>query len=134
MTQGNTVERVLADTNAFLYFINNDSSLTEKARDVLESDVSVCLSSASIWEVAIKVSIGKLTLPDAIGTFIPTQLQENNIDIIVPSIDDYEQVSRLPFHHKDPFDRLIIAQAIVAGLPVVSSDADFDHYGITRIW
>ena len=134
MTQGTLADRVIADTNAFLHFINNDPALTDTARQLLESDISVQLSSASIWEIAIKVSIGKLTLPDTFGNFIPFHIRENRIDIVSPGLDDYKRVSSLPFHHKDPFDRLIIAQALTADLSVVSSDKNFDLYGIKRIW
>lgn len=128
------ITRLLLDTNAFLYFINNDSALSKKAKSLLESEVDLLISVASLWEIAIKFSIGKLSLPDSFGNFIPAQLQQNDIEILPITLPHLEKVSTLPFHHKDPFDRLIIAQSIVENLPIVSSDAAFDSYGIERIW
>jgi len=125
---------VLTDTNAFLYFINNDLVLTAAAREVFESAARIQMSSVSIWEIAIKVSIGKLPLPDSFGNFVPYHVEQNDIQIVSPRLEDYKQVASLPFHHKDPFDRLIIAQALIAKLPVVSADKNFDLYGIKRIW
>jgi len=128
------ITRLLLDTNAFLYFINNDSALSKTAKNLLESEVSLLISAASLWEIAIKFSIGKLILPDSFGNFIPAQLQQNDIEILSVTLPHLEKVSVLPFHHKDPFDRLIIAQSTVESLPIVSSDATFDSYGIERIW
>ena len=126
--------RLLLDTNAFLYFINNDSALSKKAKSLLESEINLVISAASVWEIAIKFSIGKLTLPDSFGNFIPSQIQQNDIEILPVTLPHLEKVSVLPFHHKDPFDRLIIAQSMVEDLPVISSDAAFDSYKIERIW
>ena len=128
------ITRVLLDTNAFLYFINNDSALGKTAKNLLESEVDLLISSASLWEIAIKFSIGKLTLPDSFANFIPSQIQQNDIEILPVTLPYLEKVSTLPFHHKDPFDRFIIAQSIVENLAVASSDAAFDSYGIERIW
>jgi len=126
--------RLLLDTNAFLYFINNDSALSETAKNLLESEVDLLISAASLWEIAIKFSIGKLSLPDSFGNFIPLQIQQNNIEILSVSLPHLEKLSVLLFHHKDPFDRLIIAQSMVENLPIVSSDVAFDLYGVGRIW
>ncbi|CAN5585976.1 type II toxin-antitoxin system VapC family toxin [soil metagenome] len=128
------ITRVLIDTNAFLHFINNDSALGKRARIVFESEVDLLISSASIWEIAIKFSIGKLSLPDTFANFIPSQIRQNDIEILPPAMSHLVKVSTLPSHHKDPFDRLIIAQSIVENLPIASSDSVFDAYGIQRIW
>ena len=128
------ITRVLLDTNAFLYFINNDPVLGKTARDVLESEVDLLISSVSLWEIAIKFSIGKLTLPDSFANFIPSQIQQNDIEILPVTLPYLEKVSTLPFYHKDPFDRLIIAQSLVDNLPITSSDSAFDLYGVKRIW
>jgi len=101
---------------------------------LLESEVDLLISAACLWEIAIKFSIGKLSLPDSFGNFIPAQIQRNDIEILPVALPHLEKVSALPFHHKDPLDRLIIAQSMVENLPVVSSDAVFDSYGIERIW
>lgn len=128
------ISRVLLDSNAFLYFINNDLALSRTARNLLESEVEVLISSASLWEIAIKFSIGKLTLPSSFANFIPSQIQQNDIEILPVTLRYLEKVSTLPFHHKDPFDRLIIAQSLVESLPVVTSDIAFELYEIERIW
>lgn len=134
MSNLSVITRFLLDTNAFLYFINNDSALSETAKNLLESEVDLLISAASLWEIAIKFSIGKLSLPDSFGNFIPAQIRQNDIEILPVTLPHLEKVSSLPFHHKDPFDRLIIAQSIVENLLVVSSDTTFDSYGIVRIW
>ncbi|HSK74461.1 MAG TPA: type II toxin-antitoxin system VapC family toxin [Pyrinomonadaceae bacterium] len=134
MSNLSVIMRLLLDTNAFLYFINNDSALSEKARNLLESEVDLLISAASLWEIAIKFSIGKLSLPDSFGNFIPPQIRQNDIEILPITLPHLDKISSLPFHHKDPFDRLIVAQSMVENLPIVSSDAAFDLYGIERIW
>jgi len=128
------IKRLLLDTNAFLYFINNDSALSKTAKNLLELEIDLLISAASLWEIAIKFSIGKLALPDSFGNFIPAQVRQNDIEILHVTLPHLEKVSSLPFHHKDPFDCLIIAQSIVENLPIVSSDAAFDSYKIERIW
>jgi PIN domain nuclease of toxin-antitoxin system len=100
------IDRILLDTNAFLYFINNDSALTETAKNVIESEVDLLISIVSLWEIAIKFSIGKLALPDSFEKFIPAQLQQNGIEILSVNLKHLDTVSALPFHHKDPFDRI----------------------------
>ena len=92
------------------------------------------ISSASLWEIAIKISIGKLGLPDSFANFVPLQLTKNSIEILQITLVDFEMLSTLPFYHKDPFDRMIIAQSLVEDIPVVSSDTSFDVYGVERIW
>ena len=134
MTNLSSVTRLLLDTNAFLYFINKDSALSETAKNTLESEVGLLISTASLWEIAIKFSIGKLILPDSFENFIPSQIHQNDIEILPVTLFHLEKVSVLPFYHKDPFDRLIIAQSAVEDLPVISSDTAFDSYKIKRIW
>ncbi len=134
MSNLSDIPRLLLDTNAFLYFINNDPALSETARNLLESEIDLLISAVCLWEIAIKFSIGKLSLPDSFGNFIPSQIQRNDIEILPVTLPHLEKVSTLPFHHKDPFDRLIIAQSTVENLPIISSDAAFNSYGIERIW
>jgi PIN domain nuclease of toxin-antitoxin system len=134
VSNSSDITRLLLDTNAFLYFINNDSALSKTAKNLLESEVDLLISAACLWEIAIKFSIGKLSLPDSFGNFIPSQIRQNDIEILSVTLPHLEKVSTLPFHHKDPFDRLIIAQSMVENLPILSSDAAFDLYKIERIW
>ncbi len=126
--------KILLDTHIFLWFINNDPQLSPTARTLLESDVDLVLSAASLWEIAIKVSIGKMTLPKPFEIFIPEQLQQNQIEILPIAVNHLTNVSTLPFHHKDPFDRLLVAQSFAEGIPIVSVDTMFDQYNVNRRW
>lgn len=126
--------KYLLDTHTFLWFINNDSNLSASTKTLLESKVILLLSIASLWEIAIKTSLGKLSLPVSFGLFIPSQLSLNKIDILAIEPAHLNLVASLPFYHKDPFDRLIIAQAIIENLPIVSVDSAFDAYPIQRVW
>lgn len=112
--------RVLIDTHILLWFMNNDPKLSQKTKALLQSDVDVGVSIASLWEIAIKVSIGKLTLPGSIEELFPQQLILNQIDLWPIKIGHLKTVSTLPFHHRDPFDRLIVAQALVEEVKLVS--------------
>jgi PIN domain nuclease of toxin-antitoxin system len=124
--------RILIDTHIFLWFINNDPQLSPTAKTILESDVDLLLSIASLWEIAIKVSTGKMTLPKPFEIFIPEQLQHNEISILPIATEHLTYITTLPFHHRDPFDRLLIAQSIIEGIPIVSVDAAFDPYKVDR--
>jgi PIN domain nuclease of toxin-antitoxin system len=126
---------ILLDTHAFLWFIAGSDELSDKARELIEDENNrIFLSAASLWEMAIKVSLGKLTLSEPFETLIPEQLALNGLEILDITIAHTTQVANLPFHHRDPFDRLIIAQALEEQLPVISVDNAFDEYGVTRIW
>jgi PIN domain nuclease of toxin-antitoxin system len=92
------------------------------------------LSVASLWEIAIKMSIGKLKLLRSFEQIVPAQLEENFINILPIELNHLSQIIELPFHHRDPFDRLIIAQGMTEGLPVISSDASFQMYPVEVIW
>lgn len=92
------------------------------------------VSVASLWEMAIKVSIGELDLGQPFGELFPQELEINSIEILDITVDHLKAVCELPFHHCDPFDRLIIAQSKVENLPVIGVDAIFDSYGIKREW
>jgi len=126
--------RYLLDTHTFLWFVNDDPQLSIDAKRLLESDVDLLLSVGSLWEIAIKVSIGKLSLPDSYDKFIPQQVALNDIEILPINLAHLEVVATLPFHHRDPFDRLLIAQAMVESVLIVSADGMFDSYGVNREW
>ncbi|MDQ3134594.1 MAG: type II toxin-antitoxin system VapC family toxin [Acidobacteriota bacterium] len=126
--------RYLLDTHTFLWFVNDDSQLSIDAKNLLESDVDLLLSVGSLWEIAIKVSIGKLSLPDSYDKFIPQQMALNDIEMLPLNLAHLEVVVTLPLHHRDPFDRLLIAQAMVENVPIVSADGMFDNYGVNREW
>lgn len=126
--------RLLLDTHAFLWFIDDNPRLSPFAKSLFESNNDLLLSTASLWEIAIKSSIRKLTLPQPFEPFVRQQLSVNAIDILQIETAHLHVVSTLPFHHSDPFDRLLIAQALVEELPVVSADVAFGGYSIERLW
>jgi PIN domain nuclease of toxin-antitoxin system len=127
--------RFLLDTHSFLWFIGGSASLSAAARTLIEdaSNQSL-LSMASLWEVAIKLSLGKVSLGQPFETLIPDQIRLNGIELLSIEVAHLATVAKLPFHHRDPFDRLLIAQATVEQIPVVSSDSSFDSYGVQRLW
>lgn len=127
--------KLLLDTHSFIWFIEDNPSLSLRARTLIEEPSSeVFLSVASVWEMAIKVSLGRLQLSQPFELFIPHQLLLNNITLLDITLSHTLQVATLPFHHRDPFDRLLIAQGLVEGIPIISADGIFDMYGVSRLW
>jgi len=127
--------KILLDTHTFLWFITNDENLSPVARKIIEDpDSDRLLSIASLWEIAIKSSLGKLKLKAPFPQLIPVQLKINLIELLPIKISHLSLVSDLTFHHRDPFDRLLIAQSLIEDLPIISIDAQLDDYGIERIW
>src|SRR5262245_61893629 len=105
---------LLLDTHSFLWFIMGSPRLSGNARALIEDDAhDKRLSTASLWQMAIKLSMGRLTLAEPFGVLIPQQLRVSGIEILNIEIDHLAALTMLPFHHRNPFDRLIIAQAIV---------------------
>jgi PIN domain nuclease of toxin-antitoxin system len=127
--------RFLLDTHSFLWFIGGDKRLPLTARQlVADIDNEVFLSVVSLWEIAIKVSLKKLTLSKPFDELIPRQLAINEITILPIDFDALNLMIGLPFHHRDPFDRLLIAQATSQKLPIISKDAAFVKYPVDVIW
>jgi PIN domain nuclease of toxin-antitoxin system len=127
--------KVLIDTHTFLWLIEDHPHLSTAARSIFaDSANEVFLSIASVWEMAIKVSLNKLQLNASFEHFITQNVPKNNVQLLPVTLPHLVQVSALPFHHRDPFDRLIIAQSIVENIPIVGVDAAFDAYPITRLW
>jgi PIN domain nuclease of toxin-antitoxin system len=127
--------RYLLDTHSLIWFIGGDAQLSAHAQQLMDDEGNeLFISIASLWEMAIKLSIGKLNLEQPFEEMFPEQLENNSIEILTITIDHLKAVCTLPFHHRDPFDRLIIAQAQVEGLPIISVDTVFDGYGIKREW
>ena len=126
----------LLDTSAFLWFVTSDKGLSTLARRILEeSGDDVFLSLASLWELAIKSNLGRgLVLPRPFAEFVDIELQAERIQILNIELAHLKRVAVMPHHHRDPFDRLLIAQSQVENIPVISSDAAFDTYEIQRIW
>lgn len=127
--------RLLLDTHAFLWFIIGSSNLSASARALIEDEANEgFLSVASLRGMAIKTSLGKLTPSAPFDALIPQQLDLNGIGLLDIRVGHATVVSALPFHHRDPFDRLLSAQAIAEGMPVISADAAFDAYPVKRLW
>jgi PIN domain nuclease of toxin-antitoxin system len=101
---------------------------------IVHADGLIFVSPASLWEIAIKISLGKYALPTPFESFWTEQFQTNDFTLLPIAVPHDAKVVAFPFHHRDPFDRLIIAQALVEKIPIVSSDKLFDQYGTNRIW
>ena len=126
---------LLLDAHAFLWFLNNDALLSTTAKQLIEDPANRKLVSiATCWEIAIKVSVKKLDLGEPATAFLPRHLAINHFDLLGIELRHVTAVEDLPMHHRDPFDRLVIAQAIIEGFPIVSMDAAFDSYAVTRLW
>ena len=130
---------LLLDTHALLWFMAGSEQITSLARHQIEAPSNqVFVSIVTLWEIAIKTSLGKLTLAQPIDILLPHQLDLNGFHILSIEPEHTFQVARLPFHHRDPFDRLLIAQAMVDHMEIVSRDSLFDAYlferGLHRIW
>ncbi len=127
--------RVLLDTHAFLWFALDDARLSASAQSVMtDGGNELLLSPASYWEMAIKVSLGKYTIDEEFEPFMENQIKANGLSVLAVTVRHAAAVVALPFHHRDPFDRLLIAQAMVEGVPLLSADANLDAYPVTRIW
>lgn len=127
--------RLLIDTHIFIWYISDSPKLSTTARSLIDDENNeILLSIASLWEMAIKYSLGKLSLAMPFDELIPQQLNINAIALLNIEFNHLAVVSTLPFHHRDPFDRLLIAQSVVEGLLLVSADSAFDAYPIQRFW
>ena len=127
--------RFLLDTHVFLWFITDDVRLTEAMRSLLaDPRHELFLSAASAWEIAIKASLGRLQLEDDLERFIPRQLAQNGIAPLPVAVSHALHVHRLPPLHRDPFDRLLVAQSILEKMPLISSDQNLSRYPVEIVW
>lgn len=127
--------RLLLDTHTFLWFVAGDAALSGTARQLLDDRGNdLLLSVASPWEVAIKVGTGKLTVGRPVRDFFVHYLPITRTTLLPVSLDHIAAVATLPRHHGDPFDRLIISQAIVENIQIVGIDPAFDAYPVVRRW
>ena len=126
--------KYLLDTHALLWITTDDPKLSKKAKNIyLDAENEILLSIASIWELAIKSSIGKITFQKDLDDFVDVHIKGNNIEILKIELPHVLRIEKLPFHHRDPFDRLIIAQAIEDNLKILGADNTFDKYKVKRI-
>ena len=124
---------LLLDTHTLIWFLENNSRLPISARDRIETTEIVFASIASIWEIAIKINIGKLTLTEPFEA-IEANLTAAQITLLPITFNDTQIYLSLPLHHRDPFDRILISQAINHSLTLVSQDTQMDSYSIDRLW
>ncbi|MBE9199093.1 MULTISPECIES: type II toxin-antitoxin system VapC family toxin [unclassified Nodularia (in: cyanobacteria)] len=127
----------LLDTHTFIWYVMDNSRLSNQVIELINDENNqIFVSVVSLWEIAIKQSIGKLTFnqPLPFEIFITQQLHLNNFSLLDIKISHVAVISSLPLHHRDPFDRLLIAQSIVENIPLLSADQIFDAYPIQRLW
>jgi PIN domain nuclease of toxin-antitoxin system len=126
--------RLLLDSHTFLWWVRDDPALSSRARAAIAHDDNECfLSHASVWEMAIKASLGKLRLPAPVERFVVEQCEANGFRLLSITLAHIASVESLPFHHRDPFDRLLLAQARHEEMTLVSRDPSLKAYGIMLI-
>lgn len=127
--------KAMLDTHTFLWWIANDPQLSQRARQVMEDGATeLFLSAASGWEMAIKSRIGKLKLPDDLHSFVAEQVRINAIEVLPIKMIHALHVHALPDYHRDPFDRLLVAQSQIEKMPILTGDPQIARYAVTVIW
>ena len=125
------MSRVLVDTHALLWWLTDDLALSPAARDAIADPLNEpFVSAASVWEIAIKRTLGKLTAPDD----LPDRVADEGFPWLPINVDHAWRVRELPLHHRDPFDRIIVAQALIERVPVITADPHFAKYGAQVRW
>lgn len=125
--------RLLCDTHSYIWYVTEDSSLSPAARAAIDTGIPV-VSLATIWEIAIKVGAKNPPVMTAVLERIRSQGLADGFELAGIGMEDVVAAGLMPLHHRDPFDRLLIAQARNGNMPIVSSDRAFDAYGVERIW
>lgn len=125
--------RVLIDTNVFLWGIQHEDRLSRRVQALLPKS-DVWISVASLWEIITKVKVGKLILPAPVGEYLSEKLRQNGVLILPITFAHVRRLEELPLHHRDPFDRILIAQSLDENVPVVTSDPWFKQYPVQIIW
>ena len=124
--------KILLDTHAFIWLDTQPEKLSKTAMEVCQDiDNQLYLSIASVWEMQIKAQLGKLELKIPLADMVKVQKQENDLNILTITLEHIYQLQMLPFHHNDPFDRLIIAQSFLENMTIISADGKFKDYGIS---
>lgn len=127
--------KVLLDTHAFLLAITDDPKLSTKGRELFTaSDSDLFISVASVWEVLTKVQTGKLALPKEAGAYLKEQIAKTNVQVLPIQIAHVLRLERMPLHHRDPFDRILIAQSLEEGLPILTADPLLKNYSAALVW
>ncbi|QAA76333.1 MAG: hypothetical protein BIP78_0567 [Candidatus Bipolaricaulis sibiricus] len=127
--------KCLLDTHVFLWWVAGDRRISPKAREIIaDGRNTLYLSAASGWEMAIKAGLGRLRVDDELERFIPEQMALNGIEGLPVALAHALRVAALPLHHRDPFDRLLVAQAELEGLVVLTGDPQIAAYGVETLW
>lgn len=129
------MNRILLDTHAFLWFLFDDPRLSATAAQAIEdSGTRNAISIASLWEITIKAQLGRLSLGMSLPVFLDRFVEGRDLDVLGIDPANLRYYDNLPLLHRDPFDRLLIAQAQNAGLPIVTRDPTFGRYSVACIW
>ena len=127
--------RLLLDTHAFIWWIADSGRLSQRARSLIADEShDIIVSAASAWEIATKYRLGKLAMPETAAFDVAGAISNQGFRELPISVRDAEHAGRLPGPHRDPFDRMLIAQAVSRGLVLVSRDEVLDRYGVNRVW
>ncbi len=127
--------RLLLDTHAFLWWLDGDRRLPRKTRLLIaDADNEITVSAASVWEITTKARIGKLPGAAAVAADVPAAIAGQGFVSLPITATHAQRAGFLPGPHRDPFDRVLVAQSLIEGLPLVSADDVFDDYGIERLW
>ena len=127
--------RILVDTHVFLWDLLDDHRSSRKAREILSSDEhQLYFSLVSLWEIAVKIKTGKLNSVGSSVSYIRDEMEEYRMELLPIRYEHILQLERLPLHHSEPFDRLLIAQAVAESLPILTHDAKFPAYPVKLIW
>ena len=127
--------KLLLDTNVFIWLNDAPHRVRERVMTVIANpDNDLFFSLTSIWEMQIKIQLGKLELSDSLSDILKTQQVDNNLQVLTIDLNHIWSLENLPYHHRDPFDRLLIAQAQTEGMTLVSADGIFEMYDVDLLW
>ncbi|MGB3207673.1 MAG: type II toxin-antitoxin system VapC family toxin [Crinalium sp.] len=126
--------KLLIDTHIFLWFINDDPRLSDHLKDLIEDQSNtIYLSLASLWEMSIKYNLGKLKFETSYEEFVEVEITQSCLKLLNIEVKHFNTNANLPWHHRDPFDRIIIAQSLAENIPIISLDSVFSKYSVTII-
>ena len=128
------MKAILLDTHSLLWWLDNDDRLSRRAREAIQNPITqVLVSVGSLWEIAIKQQLGKLKASNLVNNFQKELDDAGFVELPISGVHAI-RAAVLPINHRDPFDRLLIAQAEIEDVPIVSRDSQFDAYGVHRVW
>ncbi len=125
--------KVLIDTHVLLWGLQDETKLSRRVQALLPT-ADVWISVASLWEILAKVQVGKLTLPTPVSDYLSEKLRGNGVSVLALTFEHVRRLEELPLHHRDPFDRILVAQSMEEKLQLVTNDSKFEKYPISLIW